>query len=39
MLVDEEGLWFKVLVAKYGLKDDKVKGGGGKASWWGYVWC
>jgi hypothetical protein len=32
--VDQEGLWFKVLVAKYGLEDGRVKGGGGKASWW-----
>jgi hypothetical protein len=27
-------LWFKVLVTKYGLEDGRVKGGGGKASWW-----
>jgi hypothetical protein len=30
-----EGLWFKVLVAKYGVEDGFVSGGGLKASvWW-----
>jgi hypothetical protein len=39
MLVDHEGLWFKVLVAKYGLEDGSVMGGGGKASWWWKDMC
>jgi hypothetical protein len=39
MLVDQEGLWFKVLVAKYGLEDGRVMGGGGKASWWWKDMC
>jgi hypothetical protein len=39
MLVDQESLWFKVLVAKYGLEDGRVMGGGGKASWWWKDMC
>jgi hypothetical protein len=27
-LVDQEGLWFKVLGAKYGVEDERVKGEG-----------
>jgi hypothetical protein len=39
MLVDQEDLWFKVLVAKYDLEDDRVRGGGRKASWWWKDMC
>jgi hypothetical protein len=39
MLVDQKGLWFKVLVAKYGLKDGRVKGWGEKSSWWWRDMC
>ncbi|MCH92242.1 putative non-LTR retroelement reverse transcriptase [Trifolium medium] len=35
MLVEREGLWFKVLAAKYGVEDGLILGGGNKASvWW-----
>jgi hypothetical protein len=35
LLVEQEGLWFKVLVAKYGIEDGRVRGRGRKvSSWW-----
>jgi hypothetical protein len=35
LLVEQEGLWFKVLVAKYGVENRRVSGGGRNASsWW-----
>ncbi|KAK2365229.1 hypothetical protein QL285_090004 [Trifolium repens] len=35
LLVKQEGLWFKVLVAKYGVENGRVSGGGRNAfSWW-----
>ncbi|GAU47696.1 hypothetical protein TSUD_190240 [Trifolium subterraneum] len=35
LLVDKEGLWFKVLVAKYGMTDGRITRGGRQASlWW-----
>jgi hypothetical protein len=34
-LLDHEGLWFKVLVAKIGLEDGRVRGGRRRTStWW-----
>ncbi|MCI31850.1 hypothetical protein A2U01_0053062, partial [Trifolium medium] len=33
------GLWYKVLVAKYGEKEESMKKGGGRASvWWKDLW-
>jgi hypothetical protein len=35
MLVDREGLWYRVLVARYGEEDGVLKDGGRRASgWW-----
>jgi hypothetical protein len=35
LLVEQEGLWFKVLVAKYGVENGRVSGRGRNASsWW-----
>ncbi|PNY13834.1 cysteine-rich receptor-like protein kinase [Trifolium pratense] len=35
LLTDKDGLWFKVLVAKYGMTDGRISGGGRQASlWW-----
>jgi len=34
MLIERESLWFKVLSARYGLEEGRVKGGGREASWW-----
>jgi len=35
MLMERESLWFKVLSARYGMEEDRVKGGGREASlWW-----
>ncbi|PNY03332.1 cysteine-rich receptor-like protein kinase, partial [Trifolium pratense] len=32
---DSDGLWFKVLIAKYGLKNGQIDSGGSRASnWW-----
>ncbi|MCI67414.1 hypothetical protein A2U01_0088673, partial [Trifolium medium] len=32
LLADKEGLWFKVLMAKYGMSDGRITGGGRQAS-------
>jgi hypothetical protein len=32
LLVEQEGLWYKVLVAKYGVEDGRVTGGGRNVS-------
>ncbi|KAK2396169.1 hypothetical protein QL285_057836 [Trifolium repens] len=35
MLVDREGLWFRVLVARYGLEHGRLREGGrGGSAWW-----
>ncbi|MCI30791.1 hypothetical protein A2U01_0052002, partial [Trifolium medium] len=35
MLEDHEDLWFKVLIAKYGVEDGRVRRGGRNSSlWW-----
>ncbi|MCI61049.1 hypothetical protein A2U01_0082305, partial [Trifolium medium] len=35
MLVDREGLWFRVLVARYGLEGGRLCEGGRRGSvWW-----
>jgi hypothetical protein len=35
MLVDREGLWFRVLAARYGLERGRLREGGRRASsWW-----
>ena len=35
MLVDIEGLWFKVLAIRYGVEGRRLKQGGGvRSSWW-----
>jgi hypothetical protein len=35
LVVDREGIWFKVLVAKYGMTDGRITRGGRQASlWW-----
>ncbi|GAU15917.1 hypothetical protein TSUD_41400 [Trifolium subterraneum] len=34
MLVDREGLWFRVLAVRYGLERGRLCAGGTKGSWW-----
>ncbi|GAU10927.1 hypothetical protein TSUD_426970, partial [Trifolium subterraneum] len=35
MLVDREGLWFRVLAARYGVEGGRLRDGGrGGSSWW-----
>ncbi|PNX63874.1 hypothetical protein L195_g061838, partial [Trifolium pratense] len=35
MLVDREGLWFRVLVARYGIEGGRLQVGGRRgSSWW-----
>ncbi|MCI34288.1 putative non-LTR retroelement reverse transcriptase related protein, partial [Trifolium medium] len=35
MLVDREGLWFRVLAARYGVERGRLRGGGARgSSWW-----
>ncbi|GAU10924.1 hypothetical protein TSUD_426660, partial [Trifolium subterraneum] len=35
MLVDKEGLWFRVLAARYGVERGRLREGGGRgSSWW-----
>ncbi|PNX60369.1 kinesin-like protein, partial [Trifolium pratense] len=35
MLVDKEGLWFRVLAARYGLEGGRLRDGGRRgSSWW-----
>jgi hypothetical protein len=35
-MVEQHGLWFQVLVAKYGMEDSRVKDDGGRtaSTWW-----
>jgi hypothetical protein len=40
MLVKREGLWFKILIAKYGMEDGRILGGCSKVSrWWRDLNC
>ncbi|CAJ2652400.1 unnamed protein product [Trifolium pratense] len=40
MLVDREGLWFRVLVARYGLEGGSLRAGGQRGSvWWRELRC
>ncbi|PNX63110.1 cysteine-rich receptor-like protein kinase, partial [Trifolium pratense] len=35
MLVDREGLWFRVLAARYGIEEGRLRDGGRRGSvWW-----
>ncbi|MCI60182.1 hypothetical protein A2U01_0081437, partial [Trifolium medium] len=35
MLVDREGLWFRVLAARYGVEGGRLRDGGRRgSSWW-----
>jgi hypothetical protein len=35
MLVDKEGLWFRVLAARYGVDGGRIREGGRRgSSWW-----
>ncbi|MCI73145.1 hypothetical protein A2U01_0094409, partial [Trifolium medium] len=35
MLVDREGMWFRVLAARYGVEDGRLRDGGRRgSSWW-----
>ena len=34
MLVDREGLWYRVLVARYGQEGGMLREGGGGLQWW-----
>jgi hypothetical protein len=35
MLVDREGLWYRVLVARYGVEGGRMRDGGWRgSSWW-----
>ncbi|GAU38822.1 hypothetical protein TSUD_356730 [Trifolium subterraneum] len=40
MLVDREGLWFRVLAARYGLERSRLRDGGRRgSSWWRKIAC
>ncbi|GAU19481.1 hypothetical protein TSUD_77250 [Trifolium subterraneum] len=40
MLVDREGLWFRVLVARYGMERGRIRDGGRRGStWWREIAC
>ncbi|PNX64829.1 hypothetical protein L195_g062305 [Trifolium pratense] len=34
MLVDRDGMWFRVLVARYGMEGGRLRGGGRRGSSW-----
>jgi len=39
MLVDKEGLWYRVLKARYGEEGGRLMEGGGDSSVWGRTLC
>ncbi|MCI41887.1 hypothetical protein A2U01_0063121, partial [Trifolium medium] len=40
MLVDRQGLWFRVLAARYGMEGGRLREGGRRgSSWWKEIQC